>query len=398
MRKYRLWICLCLILSLLAPTAYAASLEEIGFPAQTRAYVLATYPDGEILESYHGDDIMEIASLTKLLAYFVAMDAVTSGQVALNDKVTMTEAETGVEGSTFDTQPGQMYMLSELLEAMLVVSANDATLAVARHIAGNEEAFVELMRQKATDLGIYDAQLYNSTGLPTGEGHLQNSMTPTGLVTLTKALLDTYPEVLSITQKPRLQQPDRDYDEPNTNQLLGVVKGVDGLKTGFTDAAGNCQITTGTKEATDDTTEPLRFIAVVMGAETREARTDLSATLMNYAYENYERRVVGGANEILGNATFSRGTPYEAPYYAGEARSFTLKIGEAIESDVQFQENRRLPITAGEPIGEITFYRGDTPLYTTDVILKEDINTAGKLSLIQRLFTDQLQMFASYFQ
>ncbi len=390
---------LLLVMLLLLPFSVAEAREiyDLHLEDQTTAFLLGDYGSGQILENYNADEPIEIASLSKLLTYYVIRDEINSGRLELNDKVTVTAEDVSVEGANFKMQPGEVYMVSELLEAMLVLSANDATKAITRHVAGSEEAFIDMMTTKAQSLGLDNAKLYNATGLPTGEGHLQNRMTTKEVFTLIRSLIMDYPDVLQTTNKPFITQEDRDFLEPNTNPLVEKVDYIDGIKTGYTEKAGYCLAVTGYQEGIEEETEPMRLIAIVMGTDGYEEREAAARELIQFGFDEYEWKILGAPNVVLGTATFSKGSPYQAPYFATQSQSVLGRIGEEYETEVVFQENKELPIAAGDVIGDISFYRGNEEVFATKVQVQEEIQPAGFLTLFQREFSAHIKAFSSYF-
>ena len=228
----------CFGILLLMNTSYA---ENIGIEEDVRAYLISDYDTGHILKEYNSDEIVEIASITKLMTYLVTMDEIEKGRISLRDRVIMDEESIVVGGSTLKINLYESFTVDELLDMALIVSANNGTHRLARHVAGTEENFVQMMNKKASEIGLKSATFYNSTGLPIRGMEDQNKMRVTDILNMSKYIIDKYPEVLERTSKPFLLDSEGEIVK-NTNPTLGGITGVNGLKTGYTNKAGYCLV------------------------------------------------------------------------------------------------------------------------------------------------------------
>ena len=217
---------------------------NIGIEENLRSYILADSETAQILEEYKIDEIVEIASISKLMSYLIVMDEISKGNISLGDIITIDKDTTKIKGSSFNLKVGENFTVKELLEASIVVSGNDATYALAKYIAGTEENFVKMMNQKAEEIGLENAVFYNSTGLPIGEKSIQNKMTTREIFKLAQYIIENHPGVLETAKIKSIEMVSRDYFQRNTNPLLNEIKEVDGLKTGFTNKAGYCYVST----------------------------------------------------------------------------------------------------------------------------------------------------------
>ena len=247
---------------------------SIGIEDEVRAYLLGDFETGRILEGYNIDEAIEIASISKLMSYLIVMEHIERGKIRLEDQVYIDKDVTRIKGSSLKLEEGELFTIKELLEASLVVSANDATYALAKYVAGSEEEFVKMMNHKAQSLGFKTAYFINSTGLP--EGNRQNKMSTVDIFNLSRYIINRFPEILSLTSIPYIQLEHRDYKEENTNPLLKEIRGVDGLKTGFTNKAGYCLVATINNKGDGIEKEDLRLISIVMGTQSYEKRKELS--------------------------------------------------------------------------------------------------------------------------
>ncbi len=265
---------------------------ESGYFDFLHAALLGNADTGEIIFSVNQDHKVSIASTSKVMTYLLIKEALEKGEIALDDQVVLSElAEWNSlsEDGVIPMKAGETALLSELIEGMMVVSSNESALALGEHLAGSEEAFVEMMNARAAELGLTSAEFYNSHGLPTYTkdvlaSKVQNRMSAEDLFTLCNYVLGEYPELLDITKQRNIELPSLDFTGENTNRVLFQMAGVDGLKTGTTNRAGTCLIATMPVQNGEETT---RVIAIVLGAEDSKERGEKTAMLLEYAKQYY---------------------------------------------------------------------------------------------------------------
>lgn len=225
-------------------------LENSGYLQGVNSLVIGDGTTGEIYYGYNADKVVPIASTTKLMTYFVLMDAVSNGEVSLEDNVNISaeavRLSEGIDG-LISLDGVSSVPLTELVTGMLLPSCNECALAIAEHVAGSEAAFVDRMNQKAESLQALSAEFYNSNGLPVYEKQLlpakkQNHMSAKDMFTIVSELVDTYPQVMDITSVKTANLLTLRYEAKNTNALLYNVDGVKGLKTGTTNKSGACVV------------------------------------------------------------------------------------------------------------------------------------------------------------
>ncbi|MDO4188054.1 MAG: serine hydrolase [Lachnospiraceae bacterium] len=248
------------------------TLENSGYLQGINALLIGDGTTGDIYFEHTGDKAVPIASTTKLMTYFVMMDAVSKGAISLSDNVTISQnavsLSEGIDGLVSFEGISQV-PLTELIGGMLIASCNECALAIAEHVAGSEDAFVEMMNDKAAELELSKAEFYNSNGLPVYEdtilpAKLQNHMTAEDMFKITSELIKTYPEIMEITSTKVMELPTLRYTAKNTNALLYNMGEVKGLKTGTTNKSGACLVTV---MPTDKDGETHNLICVLFGAE-----------------------------------------------------------------------------------------------------------------------------------
>lgn len=251
-----------------------------------KAAVVMDATTGEILTSHDPHRRLIPASLTKMMLVLIVMEKLRAGRLKLSEPVVATEWTTGVGGTQVDLKPGEVLPLEELLQAIMIRSANDAAATVAEHVAGSQARFVDMMNLKAKAMGMKDTFFVNVHGLP-GPNGLDNISTAYDMAILARALL-RYPEVLRWSSQEVGYIRGGRYPIHNTNKLLGQCEGVDGLKTGFVRKAGFNIVATGSKDGK-------RVIAVVMGSPSSDVRNRVTADLLSWALgtPNGQKKTLG---------------------------------------------------------------------------------------------------------
>lgn len=277
-----------------------------------------------------------------------------------------------------------MITVSELLEASLIVSGNDATYALSKHVAGTEANFVKLMNKKAKDIGLVNAKFYNSTGLPIYPENVQNIMTTRELFELSKYILMDYPDILDISRLKSISVASRNFFQLNSNPLIPKISEVDGLKTGFTNKAGYCHVSTFKEDAKKGEREELRLISIVMGAKELDQRNKMSETLVRYGLNNYSKKVFLDTDVPIDKLYFKNGEVQEINVYPKESFSKLTKKGEGTKVEVDIKKNLKLPLKKDKSIGSIKVIKSGEVLYQTDIITKESLRRAKLYTILGR--------------
>ena len=281
------------------------TLSSDGFFYMSDCVLVGDATTGEIYYSQDADAMVSIASTTKLMTYFVLMDAVTNGEVSLNDTVTFSEnaeRESLTENGVVRLTAGENAPIMDVIKAMLIKSSNECALAIAEHVAGSEEAFVERMNEKARALGLSDeVHFYNPHGLPHYDDNevfsskLQNRMSANDMFVLCTELLSVYPQITEITSIKKTSLSSLSTDIENTNLLLYNVPEVVGLKTGTTTKAGSCLVSAA--EVTDDEGLTHYIVAIEYGAETQLTQSYASLVLIKYGMQEFYERLSGSSED-----------------------------------------------------------------------------------------------------
>lgn len=330
----------------------AASAEGGQAPVQISApsAILMEASTGQVIFEKNAHEQRNPASITKVMTLIVAFDAIRDGKVKLEDKVTISEEAAAQVGTIIFADEGETFTLGELLQSVAVGSANDAAVAVAEHVSGSVEAFVQAMNQKAQELGMKDTTFRNPTGL-SAEGHLTSAY---DIALMGRYAALNYPELIKLTSvyEADLQVPWRKngpvFKLWNNNKLLTWYPGADGLKTGWTEAAGYCLAATASRNG-------VRMISVIMGADTWKRRNAEAAKLLDYGFANYTAVELAAKDQPVGKVSVNRGKSVtveavpKGPFLVGTLKGQQDKL----KPEVRLPKSIEAPVTAGQSLGEI---------------------------------------------
>lgn len=363
----------------------------IDISSDIRAAVVGDAATGEVFYQVNGDETVEIASVTKIMTYLLAREAIAEGRASFDDVVIVSRNSATTEGSALGLTEGSEYVLETLMNAIMIASGNDAAVAIAEHIAGTEEAFIQAMHDKAIQLGITSARFINPSGMPLDDDETdQNFMSANDLFKLSAYLLNKYPDVTDITIQKEFSMPERNFKRFATNPLLNEMEGVDGLKTGYTDKAGLCLVSTIPYTDLEDSNKDRRVIAVLMGAQSHDDRIVKSKELLEYGYYSYFIEKVVKAEEMVDEILISNALELNVPVIAGEDYYKLLKNGTTLRTVIEYQQKIRAPLEKGTVIGKINVYLNNEIIKEIPVQVSEDIKKAGFFTVIFRYLANLL--------
>jgi len=309
-----------------------------------RAYILVDHFSGRVLAQDHADDREEPASLTKLMTSYAVFKALKENRLKLSDPVTISEHAWRSEGSRTFVQVGSTVPAEVLIKGMIVQSGNDATIALAEKIGGTEAAFAQLMNEYAKRLGMKATNFVNSDGLPAADHYT----TARDMAILANALISEFPDFYQWYGLREFTW--NNITQHNRNGLLLRDPTVDGMKTGHTDSAGFCLVTSAKRDG-------MRLVSVVMGSSSIKAREDASAALLNYGYTFYETAKVKSAGEVLLKPRVYKSS--EQYVTLAVPRDIVLTLGRGQIASLKstahlFKEPLIAPLAATQAIGELT--------------------------------------------
>ncbi|MGK0257489.1 MAG: D-alanyl-D-alanine carboxypeptidase (penicillin-binding protein 5/6) [Candidatus Azotimanducaceae bacterium] len=330
------------------------------------SYLLIDAQSQKVLVEHNSHERKPPASLTKIMTAYLAEQELSSGRIAAEDEVLVSVNAWRTGGSKMFIREGTRVAVGNLLKGIIIQSGNDASIALAEHIAGSESAFADMMNQQAAVLGLTNSNFVNATGLPAND-HYSSAW---DLAMLTKDLIKNHPEHYALYSEKSYTF--NNIEQPNRNKLLWRDKTVDGVKTGFTNAAGYCLVSSAVRDG-------MRLISVVMGTSSDQARMRESQKLLSYGFRYYETQSLYAADVAL----------KEQEIHYGEKESLSLGVSEEVvvsfprgyykDIEVEFELPKLLeaPLVVGQEVGGIKLRLGDEIIYEAPLVALEAVAEAG---------------------
>ncbi len=362
---------------LLAGAALAAPLPVPKAPeVGARGYILQDFHSGRVLAEKAADERLEPASITKLMTAYVIFKELASGSLSLDDEVTVSERAWRMPGSRMFIEVGKKVPVRDLLKGMIIQSGNDATVALAEHVAGSEATFAEYMNRYAQELGLTGSHFTNATGLPDPDHYT----TARDIARLARALIREFPEYYAWYSEKSFTW--NGITQHNRNRLLWRDPSVDGIKTGHTESAGYCLVTSAERDG-------MRLISVVLGTASEEARANASQALLNYGFRFFETHKLYDAGARLTEARVWKGEREQLPLGLARTLYITIPRGRYGDLEASMQLPRRLvaPVTQGTAYGSVQIRLDGEPVAEAPLVALESI---GEGSLWQRLRDEAL--------
>ena len=340
-------------------------------PIDGKSYALLDFQSGEIIASLNPDMHVEPASITKVMTVYIAFDMIKQGRLKLTDTALVSQ-KAWSEGK--DSSESRMFLdlgsrvsIEDLLRGIIIVSGNDASVALAEHIAGSEDAFAQIMNQYAQKLGMSNTHFVDASGMP-NEQHYTSAH---DLVTLASALIRNFPEDYKYFSEREFKYGVA-KPQPNRNGLLEKDPSVDGIKTGHTEAAGYCLLASAKRDGR-------RLISVVMGGKTWAYREQANLELLNYGFRNFDTASVLGSAAPVQNARVYKGADSEVGIGTLDPVYLSLPAGEKNQLQVQPQVSGKLvaPLAAGQKVGQAAIMLDGKPLKTVDLVVLKDVPAGG---------------------
>ncbi len=359
-----------LILFALLGTAVGAAPKPIPDPPSLKAdsYFLLDFDSGRVLAEKNPDKHIEPASITKLMTAYLVDKAIADGDITADELVTISEKAWRMKGSKMFVEVGRQITVADLLKGLIIQSGNDASIALAEHVAGSESAFAGYMNHQAGLLGMTNTSFKNATGWPV-EGHYSSAR---DIAILTRAVIRDFPETYRIyKEKEYTFNEIRQY---NRNRLLWRDDTVDGVKTGHTEAAGYCLVASALRGK-------MRLISVVIGASSDKARTQSSQALLNYGYRFFETHRLYRANEVLKTARVWYGDREQVAMGVANDIYITIPRGryQELEAAMEIDNEISAPIRLGQELGMVTVKLDDEVIVNENIVATQAINDGGLL-------------------
>ncbi|WP_246007446.1 D-alanyl-D-alanine carboxypeptidase family protein [Halomonas nitroreducens] len=350
------------------------------------SWILMDADSGRVLAQHNPDERLPPASLTKLMTAYLVERELNSGNIAPDDLVPVSEKAWRTGGSKMFIEVGEQVPVSELLHGIVIVSGNDASVAMAEYLAGGTEPFADIMNQHAARLGMTNTHFVNPTGLP-DENHYSSAR---DLSLLAQHIINDYPQHYRIYRQKQFTY--SGIEQPNRNRLLWRDASVDGLKTGWTEEAGYCLVSSAER---DD----MRLISVVMGTASEEARAQETQKLLSYGFRYYETLKLYDQGAVLNTPRVWGGDKNELRVGVDSNVFMTVPRdrNQELTAKLDLQADLTAPIAAGETVGQMEVRLGDEVVGERPLLALEAIEEGGffkrLFDKVQRFFTNLLGGF-----
>jgi len=361
------------ILLLILAADLSAAPRPIPKPPSVAAegYLILDFNSGQVIAESKADQRMEPASLTKLMTAYIVFAELKSGNIHLNDMVTVSEKAWRMPGSRMFIEVGKQASVEELLQGMIIQSGNDATVALAEFVAGGEDAFATLMNQQALALGMNASHFTNSTGLPDGEHYT----TARDIGLLTRALIRRFPEYYKWYSVRKYTY--NGITQYNRNKLLWRDESVDGVKTGHTESAGFCLVTSAERDG-------MRLLTVVMGANSEDGRAQESQKLLNYGFRFFETHLLYASDKPVTTVRIWKGESEDLPLGVAEDLYVTVPRGQykSLNALMNIEAKIIAPTAKGEKHGTLNISIDDKELAQRPLIALMKVDEGGLWQLL----------------
>ncbi len=380
--RFTLILFLCFQTAVLFAQPPAVAAMDLTVPAApnlaAEAYFLQDFYTGKVLAENNADKRLAPASLTKIMTVYVVFREIGGGRLHLDDVATISQKARETSGSRMFLEINSQVKIEDLLKGVIIQSGNDASVALAEHVAGSEETFAELMNQHAVRLGMANTHFVNADGLPNPD-HYTSAR---DLATLTSALIKEFPEYYKWFSQQEFTY--NNITQHNRNLLLGRDETVDGVKTGFTDEAGYCLVASALRE-------DMRLISVVLGTKSALARARENQTLLNYGYRFYEsHRLYEGKKSLQ-----------EVRVWKGNSQTLHLGLAEdlyviiprrqykGLNAVISVDKKITAPIRQGDAFGKLKVSLQDNLLFEKNLVALEPVESGN---ILRRLYDSTLLM------
>ncbi|MFC4767284.1 D-alanyl-D-alanine carboxypeptidase family protein [Effusibacillus consociatus] len=361
---------------------------QVQIAKQAASAIVMDAATGQVLFEKNSHEKLPPASITKIMTMLLVMEALESGKVKLSDKIRTSERAASMGGSQIFLEPGEEMTLEDMMKGIALGSANDASVAVAEHLAGSEEEFVRLMNQRAQELGLKNTHFSNCNGLPV-ENHYTSAY---DIAVMSRELLKHEPVLkwTAMYQDYLRKDTERPFWLVNTNKLVRFYQGVDGLKTGFTNESKYCLSATAKRGE-------FRVIAVVMGEPTSPQRNADIAGMFDWAFANFYSEPIYKKGQVVQLGRIDKGYPAVIPMIAGDTVGILMKKGEKKDSFTQKVEFLpvRAPLKKGDVVGHVVVYKNGLEIGRTEILAAQDVDKAGVASMFKRTMASWLRLGSS---
>lgn len=339
--------------------------------------ILIEQTTGQILYGYNIHEQLRPASVTKIMSILLIMEQIELGKINYDTKISCSSNAASMGGSQIWLDTSETLTVEEMLKAICVVSANDCVMAMAEHIGGTEEAFVQMMNKKAKQLGMNDTTFKNCHGLDE-DGHVTSSY---DISLMSRELLNKYPEITNYTSIYMDSLRNGESELVNTNKLLRNYEGCTGLKTGSTSLALYNLSASATRDG-------LSLIAVIMKGPTSATRFAEAKTLLDYGFNNFEYRSFAKQGEAVKKVEVEKGIKSDVDIVFEKDAGILIPKGEgnSISQTINLEEKLLAPIASGEQVGKVVYSLGDNQLLEVSLISKEEVRKINMFVMAGKIY------------
>lgn len=378
-KKLNVFLCVLVIMSMVLP-AYTVSGEVQPFDINSKSALLMDAGTGTILYEKNAHEQLPPASVTKIMTMLLVMEAIDSNKITLDDKVVISERASKMGGTQLYLEPGETKTVEELMKGVAIRSANDASLALGEYISGTEELFIQLMNNRAKELGMENTTFINTNGLP-AEGHVTTAY---DIALMSRELLKhkgvqkwltTWMDTVVVGKKESPQS------LVNTNKLINTYQGANGIKTGYTSDALHCLSASATRGNNT-------FIAIIMAAPTSQVRFNEATKLLDYGFANYNTVEIAKKDNTIENVILNKGKDDKVEVVAKEDLNALVKKGDEtnVEKEIILPQSVTAPLMKGDKIGEIIAKVDGKEIGRVDIVSKESAERASILNTLEKMF------------
>ena len=364
-------ICLLLATALMAVPVRGAEYEA-------KSWLLMDAATGTVLESGNEHERLAPASVTKVMTLLLIMEAIDSGQIAWGDTVTASETAAAKGGSQVFLKAGETMTVEDMVKSIAVSSANDCACAMAEHLCGSEQAFVERMNERAAELGMGDTHFVNCTGLDDGADAGEHRTSAHDIAVMSRELLTNHPDIKKYTTIWMDSIRGGTFGLSNTNKLVRFYPGCTGLKTGFTSGAGYCLSASAERDG-------MELIAVAMGSETSQKRNDACRGMLDYGFANFAHYTPTLPEALA--VPVELGTAEQVTVTLPNPEPLLVKKGElaSITARTELPEALEAPVQAGQQLGALILEREGEQLASLPLTAAEEVARLTWADLFERL-------------
>lgn len=374
----------CLSVLSTSGASFAQQLPPIPVSVPVKAWAIMDYDTGEILADYNGKQRLEPASVTKVMTSYLVAEAIEKGVIQEDAQVTISPYAQSQEGSRMFAEAGSKVTVHDLVLGLVIQSGNDSSIALAEYLYGSESIFAMEMNKKAQELGMYDSNFMNASGLPQAN-HYSSAY---DLAILSRHLINDFPSHYKIYSQKSFTW--NNITQKNRNTLLWTDPSVDGIKTGHTNSAGYNLASSAVRNG-------FRVIVVVLGTNNEKERAQLSTELLNYAFLNFEHKKLYDQNQVILESPVHEGDSDYVKLVSDKNIYVTYPRGQygELTSSIEVQKPLLAPIEKGAPIGKFIVKNGNNTILTTPLYAG---NTVEAASFVKRYWDKFKYKFQHKFQ